>query len=306
VVLLDEIRALDDNPSGLAFRAMGRALYPCHPYRMHLLGTAEVVSRLGRRDLERFYRRHYPVSRLVLAIVGDVDPDRARERIGRLLGAGKAPPRAQPEPRPDPPLAGPVLIEALREKRQAHLVLGFRGATLDSPDRYPLEVLSTILSGQGGRLFQQLRDRQSLAYSVSSVSLEGLEPGYFAVYIGTSPEKIGEALLSIQRQLCLIQESRVPATELRRAQRYLVGTHAISLQRLAAQAGLISLDECYGLGYDASSRYPAHIMRVTRDNVLEVARRYLDLKRYALSIVRPADATDFASLDLVAGARRME
>jgi zinc protease len=303
-LLLDEIRALDDHPSGLSFRLLAQGLYPRHPYRLHSLGTKQVVSRLDRSDLGRFYRQHYPLSRMVLAVVGDVEPARVVDRVARVLGSGTRP-RAEPqEPRPDPPLRAPVVKEETREKRQAHIALGFRGTTFHSQDRYSLEVLSTILSGQSGRLFLELRDRRSLAYSVSSFSVEGLEPGYFAVYIGTSPEKIREAVEGILRELGKVRETRVSAAELRRAQRYLIGTHAISLQRLSARAATVGFDECYGLGHDYSERYGELISEVTRESVLEAARRYLDPQRFALAVVRPAEAEGVASLSLSAAPER--
>jgi zinc protease len=299
---LEEIRVLDDNPSGLAFRLLARALYPRHPYRMHGLGTAEAVRRLGRRELVRFYRRNYPVSRMVLSVVGDLDPARIVERVARVFDIPIGVEAQIREPDADPPLRAPVIVEETREKRQAHIVLGFNGTTLTSKDRYALEVLSTILSGQGGRLFYELRDRRSLAYSVSSASIEGLEPGYFAVYMGTSPEKIGEGVDGILEELRKVRDAKVSTSELRRAQRYLIGTHAISLQRLSPRAATLAFDECYGLGYDHTEHYPKYILAVTREDVEEVARRYLDLDRYALSIVRPSAAPGVATLGLAARA----
>ena len=91
-----------------------------------------------------------------------------------------------------------------------------------------------MLSGQGGRLFVDLRDRRSLAYSVTSFSLEGLDPGYFAVYLGCSPEKVDEAVEGIRRELLALTEAPVEAAELDRARRYLMGAHDIGLQRAGA------------------------------------------------------------------------
>src|SRR5205085_7673780 len=93
-------------------------------------------------------------------------------------------PASPPSPPPeDPPEAPRAAVKGL-DKAQAHLVLGFPGVRLADELRWPLEVLSAVLSGQGGRLFVELRDKKSLAYSVTSFSMEGIDPGYFAVYIG--------------------------------------------------------------------------------------------------------------------------
>ena len=106
------------------------------------------------------------------------------------------------------------------------------GARVGDKDRYVLDVLSTILSGQSGRLFLELRDRQSLAYAISSSSLEGLDPGYFLVHVGTSLEKVEQALAGVYLELSRLRDGLVDVQELDRARRYLVGTHAIDLHVL--------------------------------------------------------------------------
>src|SRR5262249_56039485 len=86
--------------------------------------------------------------------------------------------------------ATPLRVFRYLTKQQAHIVIGFPGTTVADPDRFPLEVLSTILSGQGGRLFVELRDKKGLAYRISAFSLEGVDPGYVAVYIPPSPANL--------------------------------------------------------------------------------------------------------------------
>jgi zinc protease len=300
-LILEDIRVQNDNPSGVAFRSFAQALYPRHPYRLPPSGTARTVQALTRAKLRRYYERSYDPGRAIYAVVGDIDPERVLERLVSRLGPKRKLARPPPSPRPDAALSGPVLREEVLEKRQAHVVIGFRGATVRSKDRYALEVLSTILSGQGGRLFVELRDRRSLAYSVASFSVEGLEPGYFAVYIGTSPEKIEEAVSGIFGELAKIRDSLVSSAELGRAKRYLIGSHAISLQRMTARAASLAFDECYGLGIEESDRYAERISAVTRETLRDVAARYIDFHRYALSLVRPANATPVAALQAATG-----
>jgi zinc protease len=152
-------------------------------------------------------------------------------------------------------------------------------------DRYALDVLSSVLSGQGGRLFLELRDKRSLCYSVSSFSVEGIDPGYFGVYMGTSPDKVRGALTGIREQLDAAMQGPLPEAELERARRYLIGTHAIGLQKNAARAALIAYDEAYGVGADGYQRYAEHIGAVSAERVLEAARRTLAPERGALAIL---------------------
>ena len=176
------------------------------------------------------------------------------------------------------------------DKAQAHLVLGFPGARLTDPLRWELEVLSAGLCGQGGRPFLELRDKRSLAYSVTSFSVEGVDPGYFAVYIGCGPAKVSDSLEGIRRELERCREAPAAPAELDRARTHLIGTHAIGLQRNSARAAVYAFDECYGLGANASSRYAERISAVSAADVLAAAQRVLDPKAEVLALVAPEGA----------------
>ena len=178
-----------------------------------------------------------------------------------------------------------------QNKQQAHVVYGFPGTTVNDPDRFALEVLATILSGQGGRLFVELRDKRGLAYRVSAFSVEGVDPGYVAVYIATSPENLAVSVSGIEDELGKIANAPVPKAELERAKRYLVGAHEISLQRRAALASTLAFHECYGLGWDEYRRYAPGVLAVTAADVQRVARRFLDPARAIIATVKPEAET---------------
>jgi len=172
-------------------------------------------------------------------------------------------------------------------KQQTHVVLGFLGLRVNDRRRRELDVLSTVLSGQGGRLFVELRDKRSMAYSVTSVAAEGADPGYFAVYIGTSPEKAEAAVEGIKVELRRAREEKISALELERAQQHLVGTHAIGLQRNSARAALLALDYLYGLGDENLTRYAEQVFAVTQDSVLKLAQEIIDFEHSAMATVGP-------------------
>ncbi len=146
--------------------------------------------------------------------------------------------------------------EIRKDRAQAHLVIGFRGVSVHDDDRFALEVISQLLAGQGGRLFLELRDRRGLAYAVNAVNVEGVAPGFFAVYIATAPEKLDEARSGLLEELDRLVQAPPAPDELERAKRYLVGTHAIDRQRNAVHAAHAALDGLYGLGPDAMRPYP--------------------------------------------------
>jgi zinc protease len=284
---LQEIRSREDHPSSVAFRLFAKTLFRAHPYRLDLLGEEASVAALGPLELSSWYRRRYGPSNLVLSVVGDVDVDAAFALCAELFGAPGPALEAPPVVPVEPPLDGPRRAEQRLPKQQAHLVLGFPGLRVHDPDRHALEVLAGVLAGQGGRLFTELRDKRSMAYSVTAFSLEGLDPGYFAVYMGTSPEKVEAAVEGIRTELGKVVADRIPEEELDRARRYLIGTHAIGLQKNASRAAVIGFDEAYGVGAESFARYPERVEAVNGDRVLEVARKVIDLDRTVLSLVTP-------------------
>jgi zinc protease len=285
----DELRSREDNPAGVAFQLFNETMYRRHPYRLDVLGTEASLSQMEPALLARERERLYPAGRPVISVVGDVDPDEARDLVRARFGSqGALAPALAPPPEPRP--AGPRAALRKLEKAQAHLVLGYPGARLSDPERFPLEVLSAVLSGQGGRLFIELRDKKSLAYSVTSFSMEGVDPGYFGVYIGCGPAKLSEALSGIRAELARVRESAPSADELTRARTHLIGTHAIGLQRNSARAAACAFDECYGLGADASARYAGQVAAVTAEDVLAAAQRFLNPSVEVIALVAPEGA----------------
>jgi zinc protease len=283
----------EDRLADKAFDLFARALYPSHPYGLPLVGTKSSVRAITRASLEAHAVRLVRGANLALAVAGDVDPDAVAARLSALLAPlgdaarDRSDPFVPPSPAAEPPLDGIQLTELRKRRAQAHLVLGFRGLSVYDDDRFALEIVSQMLAGQGGRLFLELRDRRSLAYSVSAVNVEGVAPGFFALYIGTAPEKLDAARTGMLEELEKLVSSPPTDDELRRAQRYLTGNFAIDLQRSTARAAHMAQDALFGLGADAHLRYAERIEAVRKDDVLRVAQRVVDLRAYVLASVRP-------------------
>jgi zinc protease len=286
--ILSAINRQGDNLLRTTINLFLSTLYRENPYRFDVLGTKETISDMTRDDLINFYQKYVRPENMVISVVGNVDENRVLSMLESYFGEmGKgrfSPPQVQPE---SPPSQIRTVEVEQKDKAQTHIILGFLAPTLKDPDQYPFEVLNAILSGQGGRLFIELRDKRSLAYTVTSFFTPGLEPGFFGVYIGCAPEKQEEAIQGIKEQLALVLEKGVTDEELKRAQNYLVGNFEIGLQQNSAQAAKIAFDELYGLGWDEYKRYPDEIYSVTKADIQRVARKYIDLYKYTLAIVKP-------------------
>lgn len=291
--ILAAIQNQEDNLARCTFQIFWGSLYPGCPYGMDPLGTLDTVRKLGREDILAHYNKYAVGKNFVLAIAGDVSAEKAIQMARTLFE-----PLPARGPEGDVPAISPCETRPTREsirtvsaeKLQAHLVVGGRGTVHADPDRYALSVLDAILSGQGGRLFVDMRDRQSLAYSVTSFTREGMQPGAVGVYIATSPEKRDRALKGILTHLRKMREKKVSQEELARAKNYLIGAYELGMQTQSAQAALLAHDELYGLGAESYRQYAEKIQAVSAADVQRVARRYLDPQHLVTVQVLPGSA----------------
>jgi zinc protease len=286
-LILAAIRQNEDDLGRMVFKLFRKTLFGRHPYRMDTLGTIDSIQRLTQKDLKEYYQRIVVPENMVLTVVGDVDSDQvvlsAKKGFGDLHRRGFV----LPDIPQDSPLRKIKRAEIFKIKEQAHFVLGFLGVSFQHRDRYAMEVLDAALSGQGGRLFYELRDKESLAYALDFMAHTNLDPGFIGVYMGTHPDKLETAIKGVLRELERVKEEGLTEEEVERAKKYIIGNFEIGLQTTGAQANQISLDELYGLGLDHHQRYPQEIQKVSREDVQRVTKQFFNLEAYALAIIRP-------------------
>jgi zinc protease len=287
MIILSRIRAQKDQPMRVAMDQYRSLLYPSHPYGMTPVGKEETVKNISRKNLVDAYKNYTRPSNLVIGVAGDVDAKHVKSLVESKLGDWEAEQVVFPEIKMDDPPQEIRREATCMERGQSNIVLGFQGSRFDSDDAEDLGVLTGILSGMGGRLFSRLRDQKSLAYSVYATQIDGIEPGFFYVYIGTSPGKEDEAIQGI---LAILEEMRnedVTGQELQRAQSMLIGDFEIGLQRNSAWTARIVFDEMYGLGFDYYKGHADRINAVDKEAVRAAAIKYIHPSAYAISIVRP-------------------
>ena len=285
--ILASIKRQEDNLPGYTFKLLYRELFKTHPYGMPVSGVVESVSSITRDDMVAHHARFFAPGRMVLVIAGDIDTTEAIDRVKLLFGDFK-----NDSPEPASPSVEPRQTRVretgdIKDKEQTHIGIAFHGATISGEDRYPLMVMTEVLSGQGGRLFMELRDRQSLAYSVSAFSKNGVDPGIVGVYIGAAPEKKDKAVSEIFKQLEKLTREEITPDELNRAKKSLIGGYEIGLQSVSSQASDAANNELYGQGYEFYKAFPEKINAITAADVIEAAKRYLTLDAYTISIVGP-------------------
>ena len=223
---------------------------------------------------------------MVISLAGDVTVREAyglaQRHFGNLGGEPFEPGPIPVEMR-KPGVA--TLREKMEEKNQTHIILGYPGPSFSSGDLDALEVLNAVLAGQGGRLFTQLRDRMSLAYSVFSFVVPAVDPGFIAFGIGTNPAREEEAVEGFLREIKKLRSEPVSEEEMRRAATYLIGNRQIGLQTLQSRADELFFPELYGRDLERDLDYENRILSVTPRQVRDVALRYLDPENYVLAVV---------------------
>ena len=178
------------------------------------------------------------------------------------------------------------LVAESRQKKQTALALAFPSPTRTDDARYAAALIGGVASGLGGRFFDELRDRRSLAYTVHAHSAERRLAGMFIAYIATSPEKELEAREGLLREFAKLREAEVTPDELSQAKAYALGTHAIRQQSGGAVLSELIDAWLVGTGLEEIDEYDARVRAVTAREMRELAERYFDEGRLVEGIVR--------------------
>lgn len=282
------IAAQQDSPSSIAIRRFQEEIFGQHPYRFPTFGTAQTIAPLESQTLLDKYLKERDQGPWVIGAVGDLPDEEVVERLTSALKDFKPKASKRRFPGAEAKHPGkPASIKLAKDREQTHIVYGFPGLDWADADRPALDVLVTVLGGNGGRLFIELRDKESLAYSVSPLISYGTSAGIVGSYIACAPQKAAQALAGLKRELQKMADAAPGDGELDRARQYIIGTHEIGLQRSDAQTSTMALMELYGYGYDDFLSYPMAIARVTAGDVLRVARRLFDPARAVDVMVGP-------------------
>lgn len=288
-LIINQIETEPDRPAQYAVTELLHRVFPHHPYGFDKNGTLTTVAGFTPEDLKRMYERLSVPSNTVLAGVGQMDPARMMETIRGLFGKAPGSVLDAPEVPKEQPLTqkNEEVIRIPRAK--AHIAIGFRASTLADPDRFALDVLNYILAGQGGRLFLELRDKQSLAYAVTSFVRPGLDPGVLALYMACDESKADRAVDGLFQEIERVRKEKVSEKELGHAINNLTGNLMINQQSSWSRAEDRGLNTLYGLGYDFNVKYVSKVKQVTAEQVQDVARKYLDPSRCAVLKILPEE-----------------
>ncbi|MFP5518402.1 MAG: M16 family metallopeptidase [Bdellovibrionia bacterium] len=284
-ILKNQISKKNDNPAQICMLNFQKRIFEGHPYSRDPMGTVDSVDAVSTDTIEQYFKKVTGANNATLCVVGDFSEKHWIEVAKHLdKTLGKKQRLNQKHHLKD--LSQDVIDFAELQKEQSHIVVGYRGLSLFAHERFALDVIQSILSGQGGRLFLELRDKNSLAYSVAPLMLTGFDGGYFGGYIGCSPEKGQKAIEMLKAEFQKLANEKVSAKELLRAQKYLIGRHDIDLQRKASVCNSMLFDQIYGFDPKKSLKVSDDYFSVSQDEIVDLAQKIFAAKS-VISIVGP-------------------
>jgi zinc protease len=286
----------DQDTRAMAAMAFDELAYPNHPYRRPADGTRETVANLTLDDLRSFHQHHYGPSEMVITIVGAV---RAQEAVAAVQKAFAGWLPTGVEPAPDVPDAPPPEGVSRRDvaiagKTQSDIVLGSPGPRRSDPSYLAASLGNSVLGRFGlmGRIGDSVREQAGLAYYAYSSIGGGLGPGPWQVIAGVNPANADRAIELIRSEIRRFATEPVTDEERSDVQTNFIGRLPLQLESNEGVAGALLHTERHGLGLDYYQRFPKLVAAVTREEILDVAARYLDADKVAVAVAGPPAAED--------------
>jgi predicted Zn-dependent peptidase len=296
MVILEEINMRDDDPGDLIHDLFAETVWQGHPLGRPVLGSRETVVGVSRDQIKRFYDRLYEPRHFVIGAAGNLrheDVCRLVEEqmdTGPMIANGVSP---RVRAGGDVPPVTPATVVRNRPTEQAHISLGTSGYSRKDPRRFPFGVVNSVLGGgMSSRLFQEIREKRGLAYSVYSYHSMFAETGLFSVYAGTTPTKAHEVLSIINRELRNVAEGGLTDDELERAKGHLKGSLVLSLEDTSGRMSRIGRSEISHGEILSVDEVLERTDAVTKADAVDVAREVFS-RPMGLAVVGPFEADAF-------------
>jgi len=283
-VILEELKMDADNPEYLVHEIFSSSFWKDHPIGKPILGTKQTVLAFTRDMVADYYAKSYGPSSLTITAAGNLTHERIVDLV--LKQFGDLPPGPGPGPEPPPATHAKISIRNKKALEQVHVCLGVPSYPLSHEGRFACYVLNTLLGGgMSSRLFQNIREKQGLAYSVFSELSPYRDTGCLAVYAGTSLKSARKVVESILKEFRELKRQPVPEDELRRAKDYMKGSLMLSLESTGSRMANLARQEMYFERFFSLDELLESIERVTQDEVQAIARTFFDPKQIALTVL---------------------
>jgi predicted Zn-dependent peptidase len=269
-VVLEEIKMVEDTPDDLVHELFVERFWHDHPLGRPILGTKETVESFTAEGLRRYFEDVYTAPTLIIAVVGNIEHQAARELVEKYFGGLPTSSQAIID---GPPRVVPSVLIRNKELEQSHVCLGTRGYQQDHADRYSSYILNTILGGSmSSRLFQNVREKRGLAYAVFSGLSAYRDAGSMTIYAGCANDAVAELIDVVIAEIRRLKDEPLPESELRRAKDHLKGSLMLNLESTSSRMSHLARQEIYFDRHFGLDETLAGIEVVTTDEVQRVAR----------------------------------
>ena len=285
-VVLEEIKMDLDNPEYLLHDIFTRGFWPGHSLGRPILGTPETVKNFDREALLRRFEDWFAPDHIIVTAAGNITHEQVLTLVQKEFGQLK--PASIPEEDPAPSTGAPINLETKRDLEQVHLCIGVPSLPLAHQRRFGLAVLNNLLGGgMSSRLFQNIREKQGLAYAVFSELTPYSDAGMLSVYAGTAKETVGKVLDMTIAEFRAMKESPVTEEELLRAKNHLKGSLMLSIESTSSRMSNLARQELYFQRFYSLDEILASIEAVTREEVQSLAREFFKPERIAVTVLGP-------------------
>jgi predicted Zn-dependent peptidase len=297
-VILEEIKMDADNPDYLVHEVFSSNFWKDHSLGRPILGTRETVKNFNQDTVREYYSQIYTPENLLVTAAGNLTHERLVGIVGERFQNVKP---VGPVPAMDKPgTHARISLKSKKELEQVHVCLGVPCYSISHEDRFICYVLNTVLGGgMSSRLFQNIRERQGLAYSVFSELNPYSDTGCLAVYAGTSLESVRLVVECVLKEFAELKMNEVPAEELRRAKDHLKGSLMLGLESTSSRMSNLARQEMHFQRFFTLDELVESIEVVTAAGVQRVAQDFFDQKHVALTILGNLDGFKLVREDLV-------
>ncbi len=284
-VILEEIKMVEDTPDDLVHELFTQHFWDGHPLGRPILGTKETVEAFNRESLTDYFRSAYVAPNMIISAAGNLDHARVRELVTTAFASLPASGGVVTQ---DAPVVSPVVITRTKELEQSHLCLGTNSYPQSHDDRYVSYILNSLLGGSmSSRLFQNIREKRGLAYSVFSGLSAYRDAGNITIYAGCAADAVEEVVDLCVEELRGLKQAPVPDAELARAKDHLKGSLMLSLENTASRMSHLARQEIYFDRHFGLDETLAGVQRVTADDIQRVARDLFSNGSLAATVVGP-------------------
>jgi predicted Zn-dependent peptidase len=285
-VVLEEIKMVEDTPDDLVHELFTQHFWEGHPLGRPILGSRETVESFTPGLLREYFRRAYVAPNMVVSAAGNLDHAQLRDLIVRAFAEVPSEGELVGE---EPPEVVPQVITRTKELEQSHVCLGTNSYPQRHDDRYVSYILNTVLGGSmSSRLFQNVREKRGLAYSVFSGLSAYRDAGNITIYAGCAADAVDQVIDLCVEELRTIKRESVPGTELQRAKDHLKGSLMLSLENTASRMSHLARQEIYFDRHFGLDETLAGVQRVSTGDVQRVAADLFSNGSLAATVLGPS------------------